>query len=349
MISKSREIVCPRKIGPYVLMGSIGRGSFSDVKAAVDTRTGEACACKVISKRRLIEANLTLSFEREIAALCRLNHPSIIQMHDYLSDALNHYVILELFSHQNLCEKIVKGGPLSGERAVSIFVQIADAVKCLHDNGLAHRDLKTENVLINDDDVIKLIDFGFARDQSDVNPMRTHCGTMAYTAPECFYADSYNGIMADIWSLGVVLYSMMTGAFPWTKMTGPALMHEIIHGTFHVPGRVPTACADLIYAMMKKKPEERITIDQVLESEFLKDAKLPPRSDLPKKHFKINSSTSCVQHPRDRINGRHLLEMTGRLSRGRLKAQVSDIPERRSTLKVMIPRPFSANGALWSD
>ena len=315
IVKASREIVCPRKIGPYILMDSIGRGSFSDVKAAVDTRTGQQFACKVISKRRLLEAKLNESFQREIDVLSQVHHPAIINMHDYLSDSLNHYVILELFSRRNLCDRIVKEGPLCGDELLSVFVQIADAVKCLHDRDLAHRDLKTENILINEAGLVKLIDFGFTRAQDECNPMTTHCGTMAYTAPECFYADNYNGLAADIWSLGVVLYSLVTGAFPWTKSGGPQLMNEIIHGTFFVPGRVPKECADLMYAMMKKNPEERITIDGVLESEFLKGAPRPVNTDVTRGRLAPVVSQPCVHRHSKRIDGKYLLRIAGRVRR----------------------------------
>lgn len=264
-----REIIAPNKIGPYILTDLLGCGSFSSVKRAMHQVTREIYACKIISKQRLTTSSTEESFERELNVLMKINHPNVIKMFDWFSDTVNQYIILELFSVETVCHRIMSAGCFNPRDAAFVFLQLVEAVQCLHLNGVAHRDLKGENVLIDSDNNIKLIDFGFSKEPDPDNLMKTRCGTMVYTAPECFTSEKYNGMLSDIWSLGVVLYSLVTGDYPWTRSVGPALMKEIMAAELYIPPRVTEDCADLIRKILNKDPKKRPSLQEILAHRFL--------------------------------------------------------------------------------
>ncbi|XP_031442315.1 testis-specific serine/threonine-protein kinase 5-like isoform X2 [Clupea harengus] len=179
------------------------------------------------------------------------------------------YLVLELALRGDLLEHINtvsqnKGSPgLSEDEARRIFQQIVSAVKHCHSSHIVHRDLKCENILLDEGGFVKLTDFGFANSYSDKNVlMSTFCGSVAYTAPEILMSHKYNGEMADLWSLGVILYAIVTGKLPY-KEKHPRKLVQLLRKElpFHTP--VSTACQDLITRLLQWQPSARLSLDQI--------------------------------------------------------------------------------------
>ncbi|KAK3816390.1 MAG: kinase-like domain-containing protein [Benniella sp.] len=202
-------------VGPYKLLRNIGQGSFSEVKSAVDTRTGEHVAIKVMSRAMIQSSDrLGISVRRESDLLKSFQHPNIVGFREVVETSTQMCIVLDYASGGELFEFVAKKRPLATEQDIQyIFAQIVDAVDYLHQNNIVHRDLKLETPLRP---TVKLTDFGLAKViEQDAPLLTTRCGSEDYAAPEIILGQSYDGREADIWSLGVVLYALLVGFLPF--------------------------------------------------------------------------------------------------------------------------------------
>ena len=269
------EVVAPHKIGPYILKDELGRGSFSMVCRAVHEHTNEEFACKIIPKRRLLAGHSESRFEDEVRILQHLDHPSICRMYDLSQDAINYYIILELCSHGNLYTRIRNAKKLTEDDAKFIFKQIVNAVEYMHRHGVAHRDLKPENILVDERDRVKIIDFGLSAFQHEGTLLHDFCGSVAYASPECISEVEHDGGKSDIWSLGVILYTMLLGQLPWTYRNRPQQIDQILRGEFFVSVAVSNSARSLIYSMMNIDANARPSLEKVLDSPWFSGVKDP--------------------------------------------------------------------------
>jgi calcium/calmodulin-dependent protein kinase I len=196
----------------------LGSGTYGVVKPCWSIETGEKFAAKIITKNRL-SASERVNTEREIAILASLNHPHIIRFVDIYADFSTITIITELVRGGELFDRIIKREHYTEEDARVVLRQLIDAIAFLHERNIAHRDIKPENILVNDlpngKEVIKLADFGFARDSS---ALTTICGSRTYMAPEIFIRTSKSvqyGTSCDIWSFGVVMFVLLCGYPPF--------------------------------------------------------------------------------------------------------------------------------------
>ncbi|XP_038827836.1 testis-specific serine/threonine-protein kinase 5-like [Salvelinus namaycush] len=306
-----RTIEC-RENG-YLLSGKkIGTGAFSKVylgyatpnkisknyKLANDLRSKNhnMVAIKIISVN---EAPLEYSkkfLHREIYALnATYRHPGVVQLYDMFRSLKRFYLILELALSGDLLEHInavshSKGSPgLSEEEARRLFKQIVNAVMHCHNNHIVHRDLKCENILLDEQGFVKLTDFGFANHYTDRSAlMNTFCGSVAYTAPEILLSRKYNGEQADLWSLGVILYAMVTGKLPYHEKH-PRKLVQLIRKElpFHHP--VSSGCQDLIKKLLEWQPAARLPLDQVNTHQWM----MPSMTGL---LYKLRATRSDITH-----------------------------------------------------
>lgn len=259
------------QVGQYVLHEVLGAGAFSCVyRATKNSDTAVSYALKVILKSTLIHEGDTERLQREIDTMAFLHHPNIVALHDFFSDGSNFYLVLDYCQGGDLNDYLIKNnGPLREQQAANIFHQIVSAINYIHQNGVAHRDLKPQNILITLWPNVKISDFGLCGFMED-KKMKTFCGTPCYTAPECINQIQYNGVYSDVWSLGVILYEMVTGMHPWDVRNITKMIKQITQGHFTVPSTVTPACEELIKMIMKVKPNERPTCEKILNHPWMK-------------------------------------------------------------------------------
>lgn len=193
----------------------IGQGSFAKVYEGFDKILKKTVAIKVIDKKRIIEQNRKQMIQSEVNILALMKHKHIVEFYRIVEDQKRLYLVMELCGSSTLnsfCRKF-PNRRLSEKQAQAIFNQIAKAIQHLHDQGVAHRDLKLSNILIDQRYTAKIIDFGFACQAADLQ--KVYCGTPSYMSPEIVEKKAYYGRPADIWSIGVLLFTMVCGQYPF--------------------------------------------------------------------------------------------------------------------------------------
>ncbi|NXU48909.1 TSSK1 kinase, partial [Turnix velox] len=205
----------------YTLNNTLGEGSYGKVKSAYSERHKRNVAIKIIDKKRTPQDFLQKFLPRELEVLKRLHHPSIIKTYEIFETMVGKvYIVMELGEKGDLLDYIKSKGAMKEDLARDKFQQLAAAVKYCHDSELAHRDLKCENILLDENLNIKLSDFGFSKSLSrDTNGKlilsKTFCGSTAYAAPEVLQGIPCDPRMSDIWSMGVILYAMVNALMPF--------------------------------------------------------------------------------------------------------------------------------------
>ena len=283
-------VTSPNKIGPYLLRSQIGEGGFSNIRVAVDS-LGNKYACKIVPKKRLIDRNLSILIEREVNILSSLDHPSIVRFYDLIEDSLNYYLVTEFCEGETLFHFIGNRGKLEEDMARDIFRQICEAVRYNHSMNIAHRDIKPENIIINDRYEIKLLDFGLSEVCHGLCSSR--CGSCSYQSPELFQDSGYDALKADMWALGVTLYTMMFAHLPWTRRSRNEIAEQIKECHFFIPLNVSDECKQVLCGLMNKDLQERFTVEQVLASDWLRAAPVRRFSDvrvksLPRKRMSVS-------------------------------------------------------------
>ncbi len=204
--------------GRYRIEGRIGVGGMSTVHLAFDNRLERNVAIKLLAAHLADDPTFVSRFRREALAAARLVHPNIVQVFDFGFDAGHHqhFIVMEHVAGHSCAELLRDRGHLDVEQALNIVTQACRGLEYAHRNGVVHRDVKPGNLLVSDSDVVKLADFGIARaaDQSSITQVGSVLGTAAYLAPEQARGDEA-GPRADLYSLGVVTYQLMSGRLPY--------------------------------------------------------------------------------------------------------------------------------------
>ncbi|XP_039441126.1 uncharacterized protein LOC120421895 isoform X2 [Culex pipiens pallens] len=256
------------RVGYYELDKTIGKGNFAVVKLASNVITNSKVAIKIIDKTCLDEENLAKTF-REISILKVLHHPHITRLYEVMESRNKIYLVTEHAARGEIFDHLVANGRMKEEEAARIFSQIISAVDYCHCKGIVHRDLKAENVLLDNEMNVKLADFGFSNTFSEGTPLRTWCGSPPYAAPEVFQGVEYDGPKSDIWSLGVVLYVLVCGALPFDGATLHDLRSVVVAGKFRIPFFMSQECEHLIRHMLVVEPEKRYALKQIANHKWL--------------------------------------------------------------------------------
>jgi serine/threonine protein kinase len=199
-----------------------------------------------------------------------LRHDHLVALRDFLWDDTNLYLVMDLCRGGELFDYLANHDRLDEPTAALVFQQIVSALAFCHSHGVAHRDLKPENVLIVSFPYVKLADFGLCGFLSDSQLMQTFCGSPGYCSPESLSRIKYDGRLSDIWSLGVLLFSIVTGEHPWNMSNAALMLRQILKAAFTVPPHVSPDCRHLIEAMMSVVPGERIAVPAILEHPWLR-------------------------------------------------------------------------------
>jgi serine/threonine protein kinase len=267
------EIIEPLRIGPYLFRGIIGEGAFSRVRLVIHEPTREYYACKIIPKDRIGKENVQQRFEIEIRVNQTLHHPGIVHLCDLLTDAHNFYVIIEFCPNGDLYQYIVTSNRVPDDEARVFVRQLLEALSYVHSMGISHRDLKPENLLLDKNGVLKIGDFGLASFMQR-GLVNTACGSPCYASPECISGVPYDGRTTDVWSVGVIVYAMVTGALPWTEPTQQGIFEQIKHGRYHIPRVLNSDCRSFIRSMMTVDTSMRATVAQALAHPWLADIRV---------------------------------------------------------------------------
>jgi eukaryotic-like serine/threonine-protein kinase len=202
----------------YRIEGRLGVGGMSTVQLAFDERLERYVAVKLLAEHLADDPTFVSRFRREALAAARLVHPNIVQVFDFgLDEEISqHFIVMEHVSGRSCAELLRDRGHLDVDQAVEITGQACRGLDYAHRNGVVHRDVKPGNLLVSDSDVVKLADFGIARatDQSSITQVGSVLGTAAYLAPEQARGEEA-GPRADLYSLGVVAYQLMSGRLPY--------------------------------------------------------------------------------------------------------------------------------------
>ncbi|RKP14060.1 kinase-like domain-containing protein, partial [Piptocephalis cylindrospora] len=244
-------------IGNYMLGETLGDGTYGKVKVAYHRLIGARVAMKMVDKSHAV--NLV----REVEHWRRLNHPRIARLHELIVTESKIYLAMELASRGELLDWLTREGRAPEALARHWFRQTLSAVSYLHHRNLVHRDLKLENILLDDQLNVKLVDFGFAREWDSLRMLHTYCGSVAYAAPEMIAGKSYKGPEVDVWSMGVILYTLLCGSLPFDDDEAVELQSLILRGKYEVPEDLGDVVTGLIDRCLRVKPKERLDVDGI--------------------------------------------------------------------------------------
>ena len=253
-----------KKIGNYLLSHTIGEGAFAKVKLATHIYTGEKVAIKILSKSHISQQEFP-KFLNEITLLKSLKHKNIINLYEIIDTPHKLYIIMEYCPNNSLFDYISKRKHLTEREACRLFQQIINAVEYLHLNKITHRDLKPENILLSNNKRIKIIDFGLSKKTLYFNSLlKTPCGTPSYAPPEMLRGENYNGILSDIYSIGIILYTMIVGNLPCLNNFNEEIIYKImINKSYKYPSYMSLDCIDLIEKMINVNSNERILFKEI--------------------------------------------------------------------------------------
>lgn len=253
----------------YMVGKVVGVGSYGKVRAAWHRLTALKVAIKTYDKSKLKDPAHWKRVHSEIKIMEQISHPRIARMYEAVETPKRMHLIMECLDGGNLCSYVKSKRRLSEDESKRIFFQIAQAMEYLHSVGVSHRDVKLENVLFANDKDIKIIDFGFSTVCQPGKKLKVFCGTPSYMAPEIVRRSEYEGKPVDIWSMGILLYALLCGCFPFRAKAYPDLYRRIARGTFPIPEELSAPVKDLLRQLLTVDAEARITAPMILRHPWL--------------------------------------------------------------------------------
>ncbi|XP_055361981.1 MAP/microtubule affinity-regulating kinase 3a isoform X11 [Betta splendens] len=255
-------------VGNYRLLKTIGKGNFAKVKLARHILTGREVAIKIIDKTQLNPNSLQKLF-REVRIMKILNHPNIVKLFEVIETERTLYLVMEYASGGEVFDYLVAHGRMKEKEARAKFRQIVSAVQYCHQKHIVHRDLKAENLLLDADMNIKIADFGFSNEFTLGNKLDTFCGSPPYAAPELFQGKKYDGPEVDVWSLGVILYTLVSGSLPFDGQNLKELRERVLRGKYRIPFYMSTDCENLLKRFLVLNPAKRGTLEQIMKDRWI--------------------------------------------------------------------------------
>uniref|UniRef100_A0A8C6KLK5 Serine/threonine-protein kinase MARK1 n=1 Tax=Nothobranchius furzeri TaxID=105023 RepID=A0A8C6KLK5_NOTFU len=293
-------------IGNYRLLKTIGKGNFAKVKLARHVLTGREVAVKIIDKTQLNPTSLQKLF-REVRIMKVLNHPNIVKLFEVIETEKTLYLVMEYASGGEVFDYLVAHGRMKEKEARAKFRQIVSAVQFCHQRRIVHRDLKAENLLLDADMNIKIADFGFSNEFTVGSKLDTFCGSPPYAAPELFQGKKYDGPEVDVWSLGVILYTLVSGSLPFDGQNLKELRERVLRGKYRIPFYMSTDCENLLKKLLVLNPVKRGSLEQIMKDHWMNvghnDEELKPYTE-PEPDFNDSSRIELMVtmgFPKDEI------------------------------------------------
>lgn len=245
----------------YEFLETLGKGTYGKVKKARE-RSGRLVAIKSIRKEKIKDEQDLIHIRREIEIMSSLCHAHIITIYEVFENKDKIVIVMEYASRGDLYDYIFEKRNITEREARHFFRQIVSAVHYCHQNGIVHRDLKLENILLDGSGNVKIADFGLSNLFHGDEYLQTFCGSPLYASPEIVNGRPYRGPEVDTWSLGVLLYTLVHGSMPFDGCNHKALVQQISTGNYRKPKKPSDACG-LIRWMLMVNPDRRATIEDI--------------------------------------------------------------------------------------
>ncbi|KAK8899708.1 hypothetical protein M9Y10_002030 [Tritrichomonas musculus] len=259
----------PSTFHGYQINGFIGQGGTSIVCLVEEQSTNERYSAKIISKRDVESRNMLQLIEKEIEVMKKLNHPNIVHLKDSFTIQNNMHeefivIVMDYYENGNLLEYVTGHGFASEKQKKKIIKGFLLAVKYLHNNGISHGDIKAENILLSKDFSPKLCDFGYSR-TSTIAGDESKNGTLYYAPPELFFQGEFDTLKADIWSVGILLYSLSELQFPFKNGDHDSIIQQIITGNLEMRPGMNQKLQKIVNICTQINPEKRPCIDDLVQ------------------------------------------------------------------------------------
>ncbi|CAJ1341111.1 unnamed protein product [Effrenium voratum] len=309
----------------YIVGKQIGQGAYATVAFGLHKETSKKVAIKIYEKYKLLDPQRRKSVRCEIRLMERLRHPNIVEFHEALDTPKQIYLIMDFVSGGSL-HHFLKKRPnrrTDDPLAKRLFFQVCQGIKYLHDRHIVHRDVKLENLLLDDQGTVKIIDFGFSTIVPPGKKLKVFCGTPSYMAPEIVARKEYTGFCADIWAMGVLLYALLCGSFPFRGQNDRDLYRKIVRGVFHIPDFVGDGAKLLVQKALTTDMVRRVTVDDLMADQWLSAQREEGQS---KATYQPNSSTSSSLTTAAPSTGQSARESSGDSPRARTYATPPPAP-----------------------
>nr|XP_056712165.1 hormonally up-regulated neu tumor-associated kinase homolog A-like [Euleptes europaea] len=270
-----------KQVGNYLVGRMINKGSFAKVMEGLHIPTGEKVAIKVIDKKKAKQDSYVLkNMKREPRIHQMIKHPNIVQLYETLETENSYYMVMELCFGGDLMDRICEKKKLEEREVKKYTRQIMSAVEHLHRHGIVHRDLKIENFLLDENNNIKIVDFGLSNimkfDGLSQELLNTQCGSPAYAAPELLAHKKY-GPKVDVWSIGVSMFAMLTGTLPFTvePFNIKQLHLKMVNGEINpMPPDISAEAVHFIYSFLEPDPAKRPAVKEAMKDKWLNDGNI---------------------------------------------------------------------------
>lgn len=280
----------------YEILEQIGSGGMSDVYKALCHKLNRLVAIKVLKEEFSSDSNFVSKFKMEAQSAARLSHPNIVNIYDVVDEGDLHFIVMELIEGITLKNYIMKKGCLDIKEAIGIAMQVAQGIAAAHEQGIIHRDIKPQNIIIARDGKVKVADFGIARAASSQTMSATAVGSVHYISPEQARG-GYSDVRSDIYSLGITLYEMVAGRVPFqgdnTVTVALAHLEAVITPPSYFNEMIPVALENIILKSTEKKPEYRYgSMYEVISD--LRKALVNPNGDFVQNHPTVDDSQTVI-------------------------------------------------------
>ena len=255
-----------KQIGNYTLGAEVGSGAFGKVVLGKHILTGETVAIKILDKMILSQTPEDYELVRqEISILKIVKHKFIVQLYEILQTPQHIFIVMEYCEGKDLMDYILAKTRLSELESLKFFQQLINALFYLHSQNISHRDVKIDNMLLDRNKDLKLVDFGLSTKYTDDTLLDQPCGTVVYAAPEVLDGNEYHGMLADVWSSGIVLFGMTSGYLPFCDQDDEVNKKHVLEGKIELPDFFSPMLKDLLRHMLDINPITRYTLQDIRE------------------------------------------------------------------------------------